>query len=409
MKRTFDNYTSNQLPANHQSSNNESYMVRNIINNQRSYFATLINEENFGHLIYELNNNPEYVYKCILDYGRNNNNSQYTKTLDYLLSTYKGHYHAISQMINWSLEDGSISTFNYMIDSILRTTTFEDFFTSLLPTQPRETIVNILTYCFSSETSLCLIENEIEGKDFKIIAEALKHNSTITSLDLACSNIGVEESKYLAEALKHNSTLTSLDLESNNIGDEGVKFLAEALKCNSTLTSLYLGGNNISNEGVKVLAEAFKHNSTLVSLDLGHIEMTDSLELTASKNLLIFNDEKTALSTKAENAVKCLKKFAVYDATKNSTPELGSQENWQELKKAVKMYLSKPQAIKFVAREKDLSVGETTAITHAAKYRKAAALDDDILACLYFDDSDNQLPWEIVELIGSFYATSLSD
>ena len=67
----------------------------------------------------------------------------------------------------------------------------------------------------------------------------------------------------------------------NEIGNEGTTYLAESLKINSTLTSLNLGGklfhlfeishswkqaNNIGNEGTSYLAESLKINSTLIEL-----------------------------------------------------------------------------------------------------------------------------------------------
>ena len=70
----------------------------------------------------------------------------------------------------------------------------------------------------------------------------------------------------LAEGLKHNSTLTNLNLEENNIGDTGAQAwclvrmvstlqifvccqaLAEGLKHNSTVTNLNLKNNDIGPE-----------------------------------------------------------------------------------------------------------------------------------------------------------------
>jgi Ran GTPase-activating protein (RanGAP) involved in mRNA processing and transport len=69
----------------------------------------------------------------------------------------------------------------------------------------------------------------------------------------------------------------------NNIGDEGAKSIVEALKHNSTLQSLNFysteltfhhfvthsgtTGNNIGDEGAKSIAEALKHNTTLQSFN----------------------------------------------------------------------------------------------------------------------------------------------
>jgi hypothetical protein len=72
----------------------------------------------------------------------------------------------------------------------------------------------------------------------------------------------------LSDALKYNTTLTSLNLGGSQIGDDGAKDLSGALKHNTTLTSLELGFNKISAAGAKDLSDALKHNTTLTSLNL---------------------------------------------------------------------------------------------------------------------------------------------
>ena len=65
----------------------------------------------------------------------------------------------------------------------------------------------------------------------------------------------------ISEALKTNSTLTELGLESsywnskNKIGPAGAQALADMLKFNSALTSLNLYDNNIGVDGGKAIAE----------------------------------------------------------------------------------------------------------------------------------------------------------
>src|SRR2546423_853462 len=79
----------------------------------------------------------------------------------------------------------------------------------------------------------------------KYISDALKSNSTITTLYLNDNNIDPDGAKYISDALKSNSTLTTLDLNKNNIGPDGAKYISDALKSNSTLTTLNLYYNNI--------------------------------------------------------------------------------------------------------------------------------------------------------------------
>ncbi|KAF9136205.1 hypothetical protein BGX30_011300, partial [Mortierella sp. GBA39] len=106
---------------------------------------------------------------------------------------------------------------------------------------------------------------------FSVIA-----NSNLTTLDLWNNSIGDNEVQALSEALKINSTLTTLDLGNLNtldrgdnwIGDNGTQALSEALKSNSTLTTLNLSNNSIGDNGAQALSEALKINSTLTTLDL---------------------------------------------------------------------------------------------------------------------------------------------
>lgn len=68
----------------------------------------------------------------------------------------------------------------------------------------------------------------------------------LKSLDLSLSgkvNIGAEGAASLAESLKVNSTLTTLNLFNNGIGDMGAADVAEALLVNTALTALHLGKN----------------------------------------------------------------------------------------------------------------------------------------------------------------------
>jgi hypothetical protein len=52
----------------------------------------------------------------------------------------------------------------------------------------------------------------------------------------------------LAEYLKTDTTINTLNLNSSGIGDEGAVALAEMLKVNTTLTALELNNNSIDYE-----------------------------------------------------------------------------------------------------------------------------------------------------------------
>ncbi|KAF9556568.1 hypothetical protein EC968_008173 [Mortierella alpina] len=120
----------------------------------------------------------------------------------------------------------------------------------------------------SSLTTLNLECTSISPDGAKALAEALKTNSTVTTLNLSWNSIGDDGAKALAEALKTNSTVATLDLSWNSIGDDGAKALAEAIRTNLTVATLNLKDNSIGDDGAKALAEALKTNLTVATLYL---------------------------------------------------------------------------------------------------------------------------------------------
>ncbi|KAF9309935.1 hypothetical protein BG003_009136 [Podila horticola] len=117
----------------------------------------------------------------------------------------------------------------------------------------------------------------IRGKGFGWLAEALKSNLILTTLDLRYNSTGDSGAQALSEALKTNSTLIALDLPNNSIGGIGALALSEALKTNSTLTTLALENNSIGENGALALSEALKTNSTLTTLDMESNSIGDSI------------------------------------------------------------------------------------------------------------------------------------
>ncbi|KAL9974407.1 hypothetical protein ACROYT_G011433 [Oculina patagonica] len=98
--------------------------------------------------------------------------------------------------------------------------------------------------------------------------EALKSNTTLSTLLLGYNEIELSGVKALSGALKVNSTLTNLDLSGNKIGSPGAEALSDALQINTTLTSLDLSKNEISAAGIQSLSEALKSNAALTTLNL---------------------------------------------------------------------------------------------------------------------------------------------
>ena len=125
----------------------------------------------------------------------------------------------------------------------------------------------------SSITELDLTCNELGTGDFTALAEAIKRNSTITQLDLSENELGTSDFTALAEAIKHNSTIRQLNLSANELGTGDCTALAEAIEHNSTITQLNLSDNELGTGDFTALAEAIKHNSTITQLNLSLNEL----------------------------------------------------------------------------------------------------------------------------------------
>ncbi|KAI8599884.1 hypothetical protein EDD21DRAFT_432081 [Dissophora ornata] len=138
----------------------------------------------------------------------------------------------------------------------------------------------------------------IQASEFRIFANSLKTNTTLTTLDLRGNSIGNEGALALSEALKTNTTLTTLNLWMNSIGKEGALALSETLKTNTTLTTLDLEGNSIGNQGALALSKALKTNTTLTTLNLagnsigkeGALELLEALKTNTTLTTLNVRD-----------------------------------------------------------------------------------------------------------------------
>ena len=90
-----------------------------------------------------------------------------------------------------------------------------------------------------------------------VVANAMKVNQSITFLFMNDGLIGDKGAQLFGELLAVNRHLESLSLFSNRITGAGAKALAEGLKHNTTLTYLNVGNNDFSwdDEGNKALQE----------------------------------------------------------------------------------------------------------------------------------------------------------
>lgn len=147
-----------------------------------------------------------------------------------------------------------------------------------------------------SNTDLLYQQNSV----FYPVADALKDNTTLTSLGMSGCVFDHATCSLLNGVLRYNTTLATLSLDysrnfdvsvglSNlginrgltllwmrnmNITDANTRELVHELSKNTTLKTLYLADNDITDGGATILARELSNNTTLKKLDLGYNDIT---------------------------------------------------------------------------------------------------------------------------------------
>eukprot|EP00588_Corethron_pennatum_P013780 CAMPEP_0194274722 /NCGR_PEP_ID=MMETSP0169-20130528/7733_1 /TAXON_ID=218684 /ORGANISM="Corethron pennatum, Strain L29A3" /LENGTH=259 /DNA_ID=CAMNT_0039017993 /DNA_START=82 /DNA_END=861 /DNA_ORIENTATION=+ len=115
-----------------------------------------------------------------------------------------------------------------------------------------------------------VLDNVLGVDGAKVLAAALRDNTTITTLNLNKNEIGDEGAAAIVKGLRGNTTLTCLVLMANEIGDKGAAAIGEALHHNTTITHLLLDLNKIGDEGAAAIGEGLRCNTTLIHLHLSN-------------------------------------------------------------------------------------------------------------------------------------------
>lgn len=122
--------------------------------------------------------------------------------------------------------------------------------------------------------SFCNTDEAIE-----ILANKLRTDSEINTLKFSSSygEVTPVGAYHLANMLRHNTTITSLDLHRSQIQTQGAIDIMDALKVNTTLTHLTLTDNMIDHRGTQYIAEVLQYNFTLTALYINFNLRTDSV------------------------------------------------------------------------------------------------------------------------------------
>ena len=93
--------------------------------------------------------------------------------------------------------------------------------------------------------------------------------SSLESLDLSFNPIGDEGAEHIAQLVTNSRSLYQLNLGGCGIGDRGVECLASSLEGNTSLEILHIPWNNITDTGLLALGRSLKRNKALKTLTVG--------------------------------------------------------------------------------------------------------------------------------------------
>jgi hypothetical protein len=115
-----------------------------------------------------------------------------------------------------------------------------------------------------------------------------------TSLEILGQSLGTTGCQMLANALRLNSSITSVNLHCSYIGPAGASVLLPAVARLTSLTLLCLSGTLFQSEGAFHLCAALSHLTALTELDVGYNELTanDGARIISS---LLYHSKLSAL------------------------------------------------------------------------------------------------------------------
>ena len=181
-------------------------------------------------------------------------------------------------------------------------------------------------------TCLDLSSNGLNDHAGSYLARILKRNSSIVKIELDNNYLGPKTCQAFGESLRLNSTLVYLSLDSNPLTNKGAQIsgfmhLAESLRYNKSLKSLNLWRTRIGPQCGLALANCLQENETLLFCDVGYsgIEMVDVKRIADRKdaNLAIHESKERLRRLEYEQAVEREKKRLDIEEVRHTSISFG--------------------------------------------------------------------------------------
>ena len=134
------------------------------------------------------------------------------------------------------------------------------------------TAVHMLAQVLSMNTSLTELSlcrcSTLFPDDVTQLCQSIAKNESLKSIGLSMIHSNGASGQALSEMIRHNSTITQLDISSNWLGAQELRAILKAITTNSTIRTLNIDDNDLAGEAISALADMLTHNSTLTDLNL---------------------------------------------------------------------------------------------------------------------------------------------
>ena len=115
--------------------------------------------------------------------------------------------------------------------------------------------------------------NDIDSVGMTLIANALSKDPYCKDLWLKRNPIGPDGAKAIAEMLKTNTSIITLDLVNTAILDSGCIAIFDALKNNTSLKSIYLDANGLTYKSAHAIADYIRYRAKVNTEGLTHLSI----------------------------------------------------------------------------------------------------------------------------------------
>lgn len=162
------------------------------------------------------------------------------------------------------------------------------------------------TLCMSNNSKLFRALNTTESKGLdninaSVIAfrDFLATHPALEHLKIDECGLGSFGASILANGLKSNRSLLSLDIRFNDLTNDGIGFICEALMCHPTIETVLISANRLTEEAGNILLELLRTNDRIITLEF--FEDADSFDPSREK---IENYFSTTLTDNLKAAIK---------------------------------------------------------------------------------------------------------